>query len=247
MSGRKTKFCKFCPFVTYRKEDTRSNLLCKDCGWRLKENVCSEEYQSDDRICKRVAIWNKWCWWVHLELGSHASDGGIGQVGTIHERDTVHQAHSNDKTTINTANDVPLLGWRELGLHLALEVGVGRVLPGVLMLSDGGEILLAIVIGGHGDVVVVESIRGVEGSQYTKGETLHIHGIGPPLVHPCKSLEQRTRLASTMELASRPAWPPLVRIGILAEPTQFRCGIGTADTRFAHPHSLHAWPRGNVD
>lgn len=48
----------------------------------------------------------------------HPSDCGGGQVRAVHQRDTVHDSHCDDKSAIDAMNDLPLLGRRELQLAL---------------------------------------------------------------------------------------------------------------------------------
>jgi len=44
-----------------------------------------------------------------VQLNTHTSNVGGAHVGSIHERNAVHGSHGNNKTTINTPYDAPLL------------------------------------------------------------------------------------------------------------------------------------------
>ena len=75
-----------------------------DGGWRLQQDVCNEEEEDDNG----VSVFDK------NEVDTHASDDGNTGVGSIHKRDAVHEAQSQDQSSVNAVNDFPLLLGSEL-------------------------------------------------------------------------------------------------------------------------------------
>jgi len=101
---------------------------------------------------------------VQVKLLSHAGDGGVGQVGTVHEGNAVHDADGDDQATVDVADDLALFGVREsmVGrVGLITNVGGGRPAD---LLTDMVKLLLfeVTVGGGHGD----GEIKMLEGGWY---------------------------------------------------------------------------------
>jgi hypothetical protein len=62
-----------------------------------------------------------------FQLKSHAGDGGGAHVGAIHETDAVHGANSDDQTTINAPDYLPLFLFGEAMVDVFMVLFMGQL------------------------------------------------------------------------------------------------------------------------
>jgi hypothetical protein len=99
-----------------REESARSDLSQDDGGGRLQQDVGDEEDENDDRVAFSD----------ELEVDAHPGDDCDTRVGAVHQRDAVHSSERQNKTSVDSPDDLLLL-LRGEGVDCIVVDGVGVI------------------------------------------------------------------------------------------------------------------------
>lgn len=112
-----------------------TDLACEDSRRRLEDDVCGEKNQrysrlsinrissqtSDIRIQSPAFITHVSHPDSQFQLSVHTSDGRVGKVRAIHQRNAVHDSDDRHQPPVKTVDDLLLLSWREVGQRVVFD------------------------------------------------------------------------------------------------------------------------------